>query len=53
VPAHTTTLALGHAYWWTCTCGDEGGPYDYYTEALDATVAHERTATQPTIKEHP
>ena len=45
--AHTTTLTQSpttHGYWWCCTCGDEGGPYDHYTPAWDATVAHERGA---------
>jgi hypothetical protein len=31
-----------HTYWWTCTCGDEGGPYEHYEPAWDATVDHER-----------
>jgi hypothetical protein len=42
---HTTTLTQSPTlltYWWSCTCGDEGGPYDHYTPAWDATVAHER-----------
>ena len=29
-------------YWWSCSCGDEGGPCDSYDEAWDATVNHER-----------
>jgi hypothetical protein len=43
--AHTTTLMQSPTmltYWWCCTCGDEGGPYDHYTPAWDATVDHER-----------
>lgn len=44
-PAHTTTITQSptmHTYWWTCTCGDEGGPYDHYEAAWEATAAHER-----------
>ena len=44
---HTTTLTQSptmHTYWWCCTCGDEGGPYEHYSPAWDATVAHERGA---------
>lgn len=29
-------------FWWACSCGDDGGPYNSYTEAWDATVDHER-----------
>ena len=35
----------GH-YWWICACGDEGGPYESYNRAWDATVDHERKETK-------
>lgn len=43
---HNTTIvdpgtSIG-GYWWTCTCGDEGGPHESYNQAWDATVDHER-----------
>ena len=31
--AHITTLTQSpttHGYWWSCTCGDAGGPYEHY-----------------------
>lgn len=37
----------GH-YWWICACGDEGGPYESYNRAWDATVDHERTQKKET-----
>ena len=31
---HETTIwrPFSGAYWWTCDCGDEGGPYDYFAK---------------------
>ncbi len=29
-------------YWWSCSCGDEGGPCESYNRALDSVMAHER-----------
>jgi hypothetical protein len=27
-------------YWWVCTCGDEGGPYEMWEFAHDAALNH-------------
>ncbi len=35
-------------YWWTCTCGDEGGPHDSYNEAWDAHGVPVLHAAHPT-----
>ena len=47
---HTTVLVepeVGkppRSYWWTCSCGDEGGPHEAYEQAWNAMVDHERAA---------
>lgn len=36
---------IGH-YWWSCSCGDAGGPCANYNEAWDSVVKHEREGTE-------
>lgn len=45
---HHTTITQSPTmmtYWWTCTCGDEGGPFEYYNHVESDSIEHERSAT--------
>ena len=45
----TAAFAADGAFWWSCVCGDEGGPHESFNEAWDATVRHERENSRPRV----